>query len=190
MEKVELLMPAGNMEKLKFAINFGADAVYAGVPVYSLRARENKFEKWDFLEEAVKYCHDRGKKIYFTANIFPHNVKIPLFLDAMKKMVAMKPDAFIMADPGLIHLTREHFPEIEIHLSVQANNVNWVGAKFWHEQVGIKRIILSRELKLEEVIEIKEKNPTLDIEFFIHGAICMAYSGRLKNMFQLKDGSF
>lgn len=189
LEKPELLMPAGNMEKLKFAIAYGADAVYAGVPAYSLRARENDFTV-DFLKEATEYCRERGKAIYFTANIFPHNVKIPHFLRAMEKMVELKPDAFIMADPGLIHLVRKNFPEVEVHLSVQANNVNWAGAQFWHE-MGIDRIILSRELSLKEITEISKKNPELDIECFVHGAICMAYSGRclLSNYFSYRDAN-
>ena len=182
-------MPAGNMEKLQFALAYGADAVYAGAPAYSLRARENQFSV-DFLKEATEYCHSRGKKIYFTANIFPHNIKIPHFLRAMEQMVALQPDAFIMADPGLIMLARERFPDIAIHLSVQANNVNWASAKFWHQQ-GIERIILSRELSLKEVTEIGEKNPGLEIEFFVHGAICMAYSGRclLSNYFSYRDAN-
>lgn len=185
----ELLLPAGNLEKLKFAIAFGADAVYAGAPAFSLRARENQFSI-DFLKEAAEYCHSRNKKIYFTTNIFPHNVKIPHFIRAMEKMVALKPDAFIMADPGLIMLTKESFPEIEIHLSVQANNVNWASAKFWYQH-GIKRIILSRELSLKEIQEITEKNPGLEIECFVHGAICMAYSGRclLSNYFSYRDAN-
>ncbi|QQS59252.1 U32 family peptidase C-terminal domain-containing protein [Candidatus Peregrinibacteria bacterium] len=177
------------MEKLKFALAFGADAVYAGVPAYSLRARENDFTV-GFLEEATKYCRERGKKIYFTANIFPHNVKIPHFLRAMKKMVELKPDAFIMADPGIIDLVREEFPEAVIHLSVQANNVNWASARFWKKN-GISRIILSRELSLKEIKEIHEQNPDLEIECFVHGAICMAYSGRclLSNYFSYRDAN-
>lgn len=187
--KPELLLPAGNMEKLKFAIAYGADAVYAGVPAYSLRARENDFTV-GFLKEAVEYCHERGKKIYFTANIFPHNVKIPHFLRAMEKMMELNPDAFIMADPGLIHLVKKNFPEAVIHLSVQANNVNWASAAFWHE-VGIERVILSRELSLKEIQEIHDKNPGLEIESFVHGAICMAYSGRclLSNYFSYRDAN-
>ncbi len=182
-------MPAGNMEKLKFALAYGADAVYAGAPAYSLRARENQFSV-GFLKEAAEYCHARGKKIYFTANIFPHNVKIPHFMRAMEQMVALRPDAFIMADPGLIMLTQEHFPEAVIHLSVQANNVNWASAQFWHKQ-GVERIILSRELSLKEISEIIVKNPGLEIESFVHGAICMAYSGRclLSNYFSYRDAN-
>ncbi|MDD2487188.1 MAG: U32 family peptidase C-terminal domain-containing protein [Candidatus Gracilibacteria bacterium] len=176
MKKLELLMPAGNFEKMKYAFAYGADAVYAGVPMFSLRARENQFS-WEDLEEAVKYAHDRSKKIYFTANIYAHNMKIKPFMEAFKKMYAMKPDAFIMSDPGLIGMVRKDYPDAEIHLSVQANNTNWAQVKFWQE-VGIKRIILSREISLREIKEIHENCPDMELEFFVHGAICMAYSGR------------
>ena len=180
-------MPAGNLEKLKYAIGYGADAVYAGVPMFSLRARENQFS-WDTLAEGVEYCHSRGKKIYFTANIYAHNVKIGPFMKAFEKMQALKPDAYIMSDPGLINLVRKNFPDAEIHLSVQANNTNWAQVEFWKE-IGIKRIILSRELSLREVKEIHEKCPDMELEFFVHGAICMAYSGRclLSNYFSHRD---
>lgn len=180
-------MPAGNLEKLKYAIAYGADAVYAGVPMFSLRARENQFS-WDTLAEGVEYCHSRGKKIYFTANIYAHNVKIGPFMKAFEKMQALKPDAYIMSDPGLINLVRKNFPDAEIHLSVQANNTNWAQVEFWKE-IGIKRIILSRELSLREVKEIHEKCPDMELEFFVHGAICMAYSGRclLSNYFSHRD---
>lgn len=180
-------MPAGNLEKLKYAIAYGADAVYAGVPMFSLRARENQFS-WDTLAEGVEYCHSRGKKIYFTANIYAHNVKIGPFMKAFEKMQALKPDAYIMSDPGLINLVRRNFPDAEIHLSVQANNTNWAQVEFWKE-IGIKRIILSRELSLREVKEIHEKCPDMELEFFVHGAICMAYSGRclLSNYFSHRD---
>jgi peptidase U32 len=186
-KKLELLMPAGNLEKLKYAIAYGADAVYAGVPMFSLRARENQFS-WDTLAEGVEYCHSRGKKIYFTANIYAHNVKIGPFMKAFEKMQALKPDAYIMSDPGLINLVRKNFPDAEIHLSVQANNTNWAQVEFWKE-IGIKRIILSRELSLREVKEIHEKCPDMELEFFVHGAICMAYSGRclLSNYFSHRD---
>ena len=180
-------MPAGNLEKLKYAIAYGADAVYAWVPMFSLRARENQFT-WETLAEGVEYCHSRGKKIYFTANIYAHNVKIKPFMAAFEKMQSLKPDAYIMSDPGLIHLVREQFPDAEIHLSVQANNTNWAQAKFW-KSLGITRIILSRELSLKEVREIHEMCPEIEIEFFVHGAICMAYSGRclLSNYFSHRD---
>lgn len=174
--KPELLMPAGDMEKLKFAFQYGADAVYAGVPMLSLRARENKFNI-KAVAEAVKYAKSLGKKIYLTVNIFPRNIKIPLFKDALKQMAALSPDAFIVSDPGVVMICKEAAPKIPLHLSVQANTVNWASAQFWHKQ-GISRIILARELSLNEIREIHEKNPGLELEFFVHGAICMAYSGR------------
>jgi putative protease len=187
MKKLELLLPAGNLEKMKYAIAYGADAVYAGIPMFSLRARENQFT-WDDLATAVEYCHTRGKKIYFTANIYAHNVKIKPFMAAFAKMHALKPDAYIMSDPGLIDLVRTQYPDAEIHLSVQANNTNWAQVKFW-QKIGIKRIILSRELSLREVREIHENCPDMEIEFFVHGAICMAYSGRclLSNYLSNRD---
>ncbi len=186
-KKLELLFPAGNLEKLKYAIAYGADAVYAWVPMFSLRARENQFT-WESLAEGVEYCHARGKKIYFTANIYAHNMKIKPFMANFQRMMDMKPDAFIMSDPGLIHLVRQNFPQAEIHLSVQANNTNWAQAEFW-KSLGITRIILSRELSLREVKEIHEMVPDIELEFFVHGAICMAYSGRclLSNYFSHRD---
>jgi putative protease len=185
--KLELLLPAGNFEKMKYAIAYGADAVYAGVPMFSLRARENQFT-WETLAEAVTYCHERGKKIYFTANIYAHNLKIKPFMKAFEKMNEMKPDAYIMSDPGLINLVRQQFPDAEIHLSVQANNTNWAQVKFW-QQIGVKRIILSRELALREIQEIHAECPDMELEFFVHGSICMAYSGRclLSNYFAHRD---
>lgn len=172
----ELLLPAGDLEKLEFAFQYGADAVYSGVPMLSLRARENKFNIAT-VREAVERAHELKKAIYLTVNIFPRNVKIPLLENAFKQMAALKPEAFIIADPGVVMLCREYCPEIPIHLSVQANNVNWASARFWHKQ-GVTRIILSREISLKEIAEIKEMNPTLELEFFVHGSICMAYSGR------------
>ncbi|MDD5770543.1 MAG: U32 family peptidase C-terminal domain-containing protein [Candidatus Gracilibacteria bacterium] len=175
-QKLELLLPAGDMEKLKFAFAYGADAVYVGAPMFSLRARTNAFTM-ETLKEAVDYAHNLGKKIYFTANIYAHNVKIKPFLAQFKKMYELNPDAFIMADPGLIYLVKKDFPDIIIHLSVQANNTNWAQAKFWQE-IGIKRIILSREISIKEMKEIHENVPEMELEAFVHGAICMAYSGR------------
>lgn len=176
MNKLEFLMPAGNLEKLKYAFAYWADAVYAGVPMFSLRARENQFD-WESLKEWVEYAHKLWKKIYFTANIYAHNFKIKPFMEAFKKMEELKPDAYIMADPGLINLVRKQYPNVEIHLSVQANNTNWAQVKFWQE-IGIKRIILSREISIREIKEIHENCPQIELEFFIHWAICMAYSGR------------
>jgi putative protease len=185
----ELLLPAGDMEKLRFALAYGADAVYAGVPMFSLRARENGFT-WDSLKEAVQICRDQKKKIYFTANIYAHNQKIKPFIESFKKMEELKPDAYIMSDPGLIDIVRTEFPSAEIHLSVQANNVNWAQVKFW-EKLGIKRIILSRELSLREIREIREQCPNIELEVFVHGAICVAYSGRclLSNYFTYRDAN-
>ncbi|MDD3303084.1 MAG: U32 family peptidase C-terminal domain-containing protein [Candidatus Gracilibacteria bacterium] len=177
-KKLELLLPAGSLEKLKFAFAYGADAVYVGAPMFSLRARTNEFSI-DTLKEAVEYTRKLkgNKKIYFTANIYAHNLKIKPFLAQFKKMYEMKPDAFIMADPGLIYLIRKEYPDAIIHLSVQANNTNWAQAEFW-ESMGIKRIILSREISIREIKEIHEKVPNMELEVFVHGAICMAYSGR------------
>jgi len=175
-EKLELLMPAGDFEKLKFAYAYWADACYVWVPMFSLRARTNAFTM-ETIKDAVDYAHNLWKKIYFTANIYAHNVKIKPFMAQFKKMVDMWPDAFIMSDPGLIDIVRTEFPDVEVHLSVQANNTNWAQAKFW-SKLGIKRIILSREISLREMKEIHEQVPEIELEAFVHGAICMAYSWR------------
>jgi len=186
-KKLELLMPAWDFEKLKFAYAYGADACYVGVPMFSLRARTNAFTM-DTIKEAVDYAHNLWKKIYFTANIYAHNMKIKPFLAQFWKMVAMKPDAFIMADPGLIHLVKKEYPGVEIHLSVQANNTNWAQAEFW-ATMWIKRIILSREISLKEMKEIHEHVPEMEFEAFVHWAICMAYSGRclISNYLSARD---
>lgn len=176
MKKLELLMPAWDFEKLKFAYAYWADACYVWVPMFSLRARTNAFTM-ETIKEAVEYAHNLWKKIYFTANIYAHNVKIKPFLAQFKKMLDMWPDAFIMADPWLIHLVRKEFPEAEIHLSVQANNTNWAQAEFW-ASMWIKRIILSREISIKEMKEIHEHVPEMELEAFVHWAICMAYSWR------------
>lgn len=176
MTKLELLMPAWNIEKLKFAFAYGADAVYVWVPMFSLRARTNTFTM-ETLQEAVEYAHSRNKKIYFTTNIYAHNIKIKPFLVQFKKMYEMKPDAFIMADPWLIYLVKKDFPDTVIHLSVQANNTNWAQVIFWKE-IWIKRIILSREISIREIKEIHEMVPDIELEAFVHWAICMAYSWR------------
>jgi putative protease len=172
----ELLLPAGNFEKLKYAFAYGADAVYAGVPRFSLRTRENDFRKESLLD-GIAYTHDLGKKIYLTMNILAHNTKIKGFMDETERMLQYGPDAMIMADPGLIGLARKEFPELEIHLSTQANCTNWASAAFWRDQ-GVSRIILSRELSLKEIAEIHKKVPDVELEAFVHGAICIAYSGR------------
>jgi putative protease len=172
----ELLLPAGNFDKLRYAFAYGADAVYAGVPRFSLRTRENDFRK-ESLIEAIDYTHQLGKKIYLTMNIYAHNTKIKGFMEELERMLQYEPDAIIMSDPGLIGLTRREFPELEIHLSTQANCTNWSSAAFWRDQ-GVSRIILSRELSLKEISEIHENVPDVELEAFVHGAICIAYSGR------------
>lgn len=169
-------MPAGSLEKLRFAYDFGADAVYAGVPIFSLRARENEFGLEE-LREGVAVARAKGKQIYFTANIFARNLKLKPFSERIGEFAALKPDAFIMSDPGLISIVRERHPEIPIHLSVQANCMNWMSVKFW-QSVGVTRIILSRELRLTEIKEIHDRVPDIELEAFVHGSICIAYSGR------------
>jgi U32 family peptidase len=177
MNDIELLMPAGNFEKMKYAFAYGADAVYMGIPMFSLRARENGFKR-DMVVEAINYAHSLGKKIYVTANILPHNYKVSPFIKYIDQLLGQcQPDAWIMSDPGIIMMTRERHPEQEIHLSVQANTVNYATAKFW-EKSGVKRIILSRELSIKEIKQIHEYCPSLELEAFVHGAICIAYSGR------------
>ncbi len=188
-ENFELLMPAGDMEKAKYAIAFGANAIYCGIPMFTLRGKSNM--SLDDLKKLVPYAHERGVKVYLAVNIFPHSFKYEQFLRDMKVMVEeIKPDAFIMADPGLIDLTRENFPSAEIHLSVQQNNVNWMSAKFWKKQ-GITRIVLARELTYPEVVLIHKMVPEIELEFFIHGSNCMAYSGRclLSNYFNYRDSN-
>ncbi len=173
----ELLSPAGSLESMRYAFAYGADAVYAGQPRYSLRVRNNTFSKIEVIEEAIKEAHSLGKRFLLVNNIAPHNVKIKTYLKDIAPVIALKPDALIMSDPGMIMLMRENFPDQEIHLSVQMNTVNYQAVKFWQNQ-GIKRIILSRELSLEEIEEIRQLCPDIELEVFVHGALCMAYSGR------------
>ncbi|MFH0753609.1 MAG: U32 family peptidase C-terminal domain-containing protein [Candidatus Omnitrophota bacterium] len=179
MKKIpELLLPAGDLEKMRFALAFGADAVYLGMPRYSLRARENGFRDLAQVSEAVDYVHQLGRKIYLTANIFAHNSKVALFVDHVKEVLSLcRPDAWILSDPGLILLMRTHFPSEVIHLSVQSNVLNAAAAKFWQD-TGVQRIILSREISIAEMKQIHAAVPDLELESFVHGAVCMAYSGR------------
>lgn len=172
----ELLSPAGSLKNMRYAFAYGADAVYAGQPRYSLRVRNNEFDH-DNLSIGIQEAHDLGKKFYVVVNIQPHNSKLKNFIRDLEPVVAMQPDALIMSDPGLIMLVREHFPHMDIHLSVQANAVNWATVKFW-KNMGLTRVILSRELSIEEIAEIKQQVPDMEIEVFVHGALCMAYSGR------------
>ena len=176
MFRPELLSPAGTLKNMRYAFAYGADAVYAGQPRYSLRVRNNEFDH-DNLQLGINEAHALGKKLYVVANIQPHNSKLKTFVRDMKPVIDMQPDALIMSDPGLIMMVREHFPEMPVHLSVQANAVNWATVKFW-EQMGLERVILSRELSLDEIEEIRQHCPTIQLEVFVHGALCMAYSGR------------
>ncbi|WP_396589201.1 tRNA 5-hydroxyuridine modification protein YegQ [Bermanella sp. R86510] len=174
--KTELLSPAGSLKHMRYAFAYGADAVYAGQPRYSLRVRNNDFDL-DNLALGIEEAHNLGKQFYVASNIAPHNKKVDSYIRDISPVIDMQPDALIMSDPGLIMLVKERWPHIPIHLSVQANVVNWAAAKFWYQQ-GVERIILSRELSLDEIEEIRMRVPELELEVFVHGALCIAYSGR------------
>ncbi len=173
----ELLSPAGTLKSMRYAFAYGADAVYVGQPRYSLRVRNNEFNRLEHLASAIEEAHGLGRKIYVASNVQPHNDKVRTYLHDMEEVVAMGPDALIMSDPGLIMLVRERWPDLPIHLSVQANAVNWAAVKFW-QNYGLTRIILSRELSIEEIRDIHVKCPDIELEVFVHGALCIAYSGR------------
>lgn len=183
----ELLLPAGSLEKMRVAYAFGADAVYAGQPRYSLRARNNEFAL-EQLQTGITEAHALGKKFLVASNLMPHNAKVKTYLNDMAPVIDMKPDALIMADPGLIMMVREKWPDVPIHLSVQANTVNYMGVKFW-QKIGLTRVILSRELSLDEVAQIRDLCPDMELEVFVHGALCIAYSGRclLSGYFNHRD---
>lgn len=174
--KTELLSPAGTLKAMRYAFAYGADAVYAGQPRYSLRVRNNEFNHQN-LKIGIDEAHAQGKSFYVVVNIAPHNAKLKTFIKDLEPVVTMGPDALIMSDPGLIMMVRQHFPQMPIHLSVQANAVNWATVKFWKE-MGLTRVILSRELSLKEIEEIHQHVPDIELEVFVHGALCMAYSGR------------
>ena len=174
-KKSELLAPAGDLKKLKTAFLFGADAVYCGLPTYSLRAKTG-FSMAD-LKKGVEYAHKLGKKVYVTINIFAHNYhlkKLPAYLRELKKI---KPDGIIASDFGVINLVKKYLPKTEIHISTQANTLNYEAVKFWRRQ-GVKRIILGREATLQDIKEIHRQVPKMELEVFVHGAMCMSYSGR------------
>ncbi len=173
---LELLSPAGNIDKMKVALAFGADAIYAGIPDFSLRVRITDFD-FEKIKIATKYCHERNKKIYITVNIFAHNRHLDKLPEYIKKLKKIKIDAFIVSDPGIISMIKAEWTDAEIHLSTQANCTNWQSAKFWYD-AGVARVVLGREVTLEEIKEIHKKVPKLELEYFIHGAMCMAYSGR------------
>ncbi|WP_294033746.1 tRNA 5-hydroxyuridine modification protein YegQ [uncultured Moraxella sp.] len=175
-KKAELLCPAGTFKNMQYAFAYGADAVYAGQARYSLRVRNNDFDE-DNLRRGIEYAHSLGKQFYVVVNIQAHNAKLKTFIEDIRPVIEMKPDALIMSDAGMIMMVREAFPEQAIHLSVQANAVNWATVKFW-KQMGVSRVIVSRELSMKEIEQIIAEVPDMEIEVFVHGALCMAYSGR------------
>ena len=185
----ELLCPAGTLKNLRYALAYGADAVYAGAPRYSLRVRENDFDA-ENVAAGIAAAHAAGRRFYLVANVLPHGAKLRTFLADLAPFVALQPDALIMADPGLIALVREHWPALPIHLSVQANTTNAAAVRFWRS-VGIRRVILSRELSLDEIAAIRDECPDVELEVFVHGALCIAYSGRclLSGYFNHRDAN-
>jgi len=186
----ELLAPAGSLSMLETAFAFGATAVYAGQPRYSLRVRNNDFGDLATLKQGIDTAHRLGNKFYLVSNIYPHDNKLKSYVNNMNPVIALKPDAMIMSDPGLIMMAREAWPDMEIHLSVQANTVNSAAVKFW-KSVGIARVILSRELSLDQVAQIRQECPDTELEVFVHGALCIAYSGRclLSGYFNHRDAN-
>jgi len=187
MKTPELLSPAGSLKHAEYAFAYGADAVYAGQPRYSLRVRNNEF-KLETLQRGIDLAHGLGKSFFVASNLMPHNAKVKTYMADMAPVIDLKPDALIMADPGLIMMVRERWPEMPIHLSVQANTVNYAAVKFW-QALGLQRVILSRELSLDEIEEIRQLCPDMELEVFVHGALCIAYSGRclLSGYFNHRD---
>ena len=182
MQKMELLAPAGNMDKLKMALLYGADAVYLGGKSFGLRAFSDNFSMEE-MEEAVRYAHGLGKKVYVTVNIFPHNADLNGLPEYLTSLRDIHVDAVLIADPGIFSLARQIVPDLPIHISTQANVTNWASAKFWHD-AGAKRVVMAREVSLKDVKAIHDKVP-VELEGFVHGAMCISYSGRclLSNYF-------
>lgn len=177
MHKIELLAPAGNLEKLKTAINFGADAVYLGGNKLNLRAAADNFTIEE-LKEGLEYAHSRAKKVHVTLNVIPHNEDLVGIEEYITELYEIGVDAVLIADPGIMSIARTVAPELEIHLSTQASNLNYKSALFWHK-AGIKRIVAAREMSLEDLKLMRKELPeTCDIEAFVHGAMCMGYSGK------------
>lgn len=177
MKKPELLAPGGSLEKLKTAIDYGADAVYIGGDAFSLRVAAENFSVEE-MKEGLKYAHDRGKKVYLTANIIPHNCDIEQFESFIKEIRPLGFDAVLIADLGMFDLMRTLAPEIPIHVSTQANNTNYMTANMWHK-LGAERVVLGREMSFKEIAEFRAHIPEdLELEAFIHGAMCISYSGR------------
>ena len=177
MKKVELLSPAGTLEKLKIALDFGADAVYGGVSHFSLRIRSGKEFSMEEFKEGIDYAHERGKKVYATINGFPFNSQLSLLRKHIIAMGELKPDAFIVATPGVLKLCHDLVPDMPLHLSTQANVMNVLDAQIYHE-MGATRIITAREISLKDLVAIKKELPNLELEVFVHGSMCFAYSGR------------
>ena len=176
MKKIELLAPAGDLEKLKYAIHYGADAVYLAGPDFGMRKASKNFTNEQLLE-AIEFVHENNKKIYITLNIIPHNEDLVGLKEYVQFLVESKVDALIVSDPGIYSVIRSVSKDIEIHLSTQASVTNYETVRFW-EDMGVKRIVLARELSLEEIEKIKSEVPNVDLEVFVHGAMCISYSGR------------
>lgn len=183
----ELLLPAGSLKHIRYAFAYGADAVYAGQPRYSLRVRNNEFNV-ETLANGIDYAHRLEKKFFVASNLLAHNAKVKTYMADMEQVIQLTPDALIMADPGLIMMVRERWPDVPVHLSVQANTVNYAAVRFW-QSLGLTRVILSRELSLAEIEEIRQQCPDIELEVFVHGALCIAYSGRclLSGYFNHRD---
>jgi len=177
MNRVELLSPAGNLEKLKIAIDYGADAVYGGVSHFSLRIRSGKEFDLESFKEGITYAHERGKKVYVTINGFPFNSQLSLLEKHIAQMAQLQPDAFIVATPGVLALAHKIAPQIPLHLSTQANVMNLLDAEIYYN-MGARRIIVAREISLKDLTLIKAHLPDLELEVFVHGSMCFAYSGR------------
>ncbi|WP_373028279.1 peptidase U32 family protein [Sulfurovum sp.] len=175
--KVELLAPAGNLEKMKIALNYGADAVYGGTSTFSLRIRSGKEFDMESYAEGIEYAHARGKKVYSTVNSFPFNSQIKLYENHIAKIAELKPDALIVSSPGVVKIANRIAPDIPIHLSTQANVMNAMDAEVYYD-LGVKRIIVAREISLKDCEAIKSHLPDLELEIFVHGSMCFAYSGR------------
>jgi U32 family peptidase len=175
-KKIELVAPGGSLEKIEYAYHYGADAVYVGLPAFSLRARINEFNDAK-LKKAVEIARSAKKKIYFTLNIYAHERHLKLLKKHLAFIKNIKPDALIISDPGILRIIRKSLPKTRIHLSTQANTTNSEAVKFWKEQ-GVSRIILAREVTLLEIKEIRKACPKIELEYFVQGAMCMSYSGR------------
>ncbi len=176
-DRVELLAPAGNLEKMKIALNYGADAVYGGTSTFSLRIRSGKEFDMDSYAEGIDYAHKRGKKVYATVNSFPFNSQMKLYENHIAKIAELKPDALIVSSPGVVKIAHRIAPDIPIHLSTQANVMNAMDAEVYYD-LGVKRIIVAREISLKDCEAIKNHIPDLELEIFVHGSMCFAYSGR------------